>query len=198
MEDNVQERLRMVSYEEFDHIVKELCKEVKSFLDENDVRVDYVVPLLRSGAVPAVFIANELNIVKFLPIQVKHISYQSGDKIEIIFDPLESVKIKKNNPVFLVVEGTHYTGTSVKICIERLLQAYPDARILYVCLFKEYSSQNFNDVTIFEMAGKIYGSTMEENKCKELNIDAYGPVYPWENMEDQINHPDDNEKNIFF
>ncbi len=46
-------------------------------------------------------ISNKLNIVKFLPIQVKHIAYKNGNnKIEIIFNPFNSIEINKKEPVF--------------------------------------------------------------------------------------------------
>ena len=40
--------------------------------------------------------------------------------------------------------------------------------------------------------------TIVNEICERLNIDGYSPIYPWETEEDQINHPDDKEENIFF
>ncbi len=62
---------------------------------------EYICPVLRSGAVPATYISNKLNIVKFLPMQVKHIAYKNGEnKIEMIFNPFDSIQIDKKNQYF--------------------------------------------------------------------------------------------------
>ena len=62
---------------DFLRYIDKLCKNLKSYIKDNKVKIDYICPVLRSGAVPAVYISNKLNIVKFLPIQVKHISYKN-------------------------------------------------------------------------------------------------------------------------
>lgn len=199
VEENVQERFRNLSHDEFVTIVNEISEKLNDFLTENKLKVDYVVPMLRSGAVPAVYIANRLNIVKFLPFQSKHITYKNGkETIELLYNPLKSFDISKKEPVFLIVEGNHSTGKSVELCLDELLKAYPNAKILYVCLFKNYNSKNFTDKTVFEYAGRITGYFLPLEECEKLNIDGYSPVYPWETEEDQINHPDDREENIFF
>lgn len=199
MEDYVQERFRILGHEEFVAIVNELSEKLSEFLTQNNLKVDYVVPMLRSGAVPAVYIANKLNIVKFLPFQSKHITYKDGrETIELLYNPLNSFKITKEEPVFLIVEGNHSTGKSVELCIDELVNAYPKAKLLYVCMFKNYNSKNFNDRTIFECEGRITGYFLPLEECKKLNIDGYSPIYPWESEEDQIVHPDDKEENIFF
>ena len=195
----MQERFRNLSHDEFVGIVNELCEKLNEYLTSNNLKIDYVVPMLRSGAVPAVYIANKLNIVKFLPFQSKHITYKDGrETIEMLYNPLKSFEITKEEPSFLVVEGNHSTGRSVELCIDELLKAFPKAKILYVCLFKDYNSKSFTDKTVFESAGRITGYFLPLDECKKLNIDGYSPVYPWESEEDQIAHPDDKEENIFF
>ena len=116
---------------DFLRYIDKLCKNLKSYIKDNKVKIDYICPVLRSGAVPAVYSSNKLNIVKFLPIQVKHISYKNGDnKIEMIFNPFNSIEINKKEPVFLVVEAMHSTGTSVELCMNEIKAHYPKARIL--------------------------------------------------------------------
>ena len=61
-----------------------------------------MVPILRSGAVPAVYIANELNLVKFAPIQVKKIK-QDGIYDHIIL--LNSLKDHQVQGLETTVEG---------------------------------------------------------------------------------------------
>lgn len=134
-----------------------------------------------------------------MPFQVKHITKKSGtENIEIIFNPLENLNIKKPNPVFLIVEGTHATGTSVEMCIDEVLKCYKNATLLYVCISKTYGSKNFANKVVFEKAAYIKGNNLSIKECKKLGIDPYIAVYPWETKEGEVEHPDDLEENIFF
>ena len=68
-----EKRIRNISHRKFKKYVLKLSREIEKYTTENNVRIDYAVPILRSGAIPAVYIANELNLIKFAPIQVKKI-----------------------------------------------------------------------------------------------------------------------------
>ena len=190
-----------MSHEEFVQHIDKICCGLSKYITDNQIKVDYICPILRSGAVPAVYIANKLNIVKFLPIQVKHVAYKNADnKIELLFNPMNLIEIKKKEPVFLVVEALQSTGTSVEICINEIKNKYKEARILYVCLAKEYGSKSFKDVTVYEDFAFYYNENNKFSKeeCEKLNIEYFNPVFPWEELEMQLEHPDDLEENIFF
>ena len=68
-----EDEIKSMSHEEFKDYCLKLSKDIQEYCNTNHLRIDYVVPILRSGAVPAVYIANELNLIKFAPIQVKKI-----------------------------------------------------------------------------------------------------------------------------
>ena len=192
---------KKMSHEKFLNCIDKLCEKMETYININKIKVNYICPILRSGAVPATYISNKLNIVKFLPFQVKHISYKNGENnIEMIFNPLNTVEIRKEVPIFLVVEAMHSTGTSVEICINEIKDKFPKAQILYVCLTKEYGSKSFKDITVYEDTAFYYNgnNNFSEEKCKELDIEYFDILFPWENLEFELNHPDDLEENIFF
>lgn len=118
----------------------------------------------------------------------------------MLFNPLSSIEISKEEPVFLVVEANHSTGTSVEICMKEIKNTYKNAKILYVCLSKEYGSKSLNNIAIYEDFAFYYNGNngFSEEKCKELNIEYFNTLYPWENLEIELEHPDDLEENIFF
>lgn len=197
----MQRNYKRLEDNEFLQYMDKLCKNLEKYIENNKMKIDYICPVLRSGAVPAVYISNKLNIVKFLPMQVKHISYKNGDnKIEMIFNPFNSIEINKKEPVFLVVEAMHSTGTSVEICLKEIKSKYPDARILYVCLTKEYGSRNFTGIVEYEDIAYYYNGNNEfsKKKCDELSIEYFYPLFPWEDLKNELEHPDDLEDNIFF
>ena len=195
------EEYKEMSHEVFLQCIDNISNNLSNYIKDNGIKIDYICPILRSGAVPAVYVANKLNIVKFLPIQVKHVAYKNGEnKIEMLFNPFNFVEINKKEPVFLVVEALQSTGTSVEICINEIKNKYKDAKILYVCLCKEYGSTNFKDETIYEYTTFYYNgeNKLSKEECERLNIDYYSPLFPWEDLESQLEHPDDLEENIFF
>lgn len=67
------EKHKKLSNKAFEDYMQKLTNKLNKFIKKNRIRIDYVCPILRSGAIPAVYIANKLNIVKFAPIQIKHI-----------------------------------------------------------------------------------------------------------------------------
>lgn len=197
----MQGNYKRMSHKKYLSHIDEICKDLSEYISKNEIKIDYICPILRSGAVPAVYIANKLNIVKFLPIQIKHIAYKNGEnKIEMIFNPLNSIEINKKEPVFLIVDALQSTGTSVGICINEIKKKYESAKILYVCLAKEYGATNFKDKIIYENFVFYYNGNnkFSKEKCKELNVEYFHPLFPWEELEMEIEHPDDLEENIFF
>lgn len=130
--------------------------QIKEFITEKNLKIDYICPILRSGAIPAVYISNKLNIIKFAPMQVKHIAYKNGENtIEMLFNPFDALKITKEEPVFLLVEALQSTGKSVNICIDEIKKNYPNSKILYVCLVREYGSKDFKEKVEFSTAQVI-------------------------------------------
>lgn len=197
----MQKNYKRMEHNEFLQYIDKICEQLEKYIKNNKIKIDYICPVLRSGAVPAVYISNKLNIVKFLPIQVKHVAYNNGDnKIEMIFNPFNSIEINKKEPVFLVVEAMHSTGTSVEICINEIKKRYKNAKILYVCLTKEYGSRNFKEIVEYEDVAFYYNGNNEFSKerCKELNVEYFYPLFLWEDLQTELEHPDDLEDNIFF
>lgn len=193
-------KYKELSHEKFLKCIDILSDNLERFLFENNLKVDYMMPIVRSGSVPAVYISNKLNIVKFAPIQIKHIKYNDGKEIiDVIFNPLNNLNINKTRPVFLLVDALQSSGKSAEIAINEIKRAYNDAVILYVCITKRYLSNDFKGcVDYFDYVFQYNEDQYDEDKCLELGIDYYAPVFPWEKEDDQINHPDDLEDNIFF
>lgn len=197
----MQKNYKRMEHNEFLQYIDKICEQLGKYIKDNKIKIDYICPVLRSGAVPAVYISNKLNIVKFLPIQVKHVAYNNGDnKIEMIFNPFNSIEINKKEPVFLVVEAMHSTGTSAEICINEIKKRYKNAKILYVCLTKEYGSRDFKGIAEYEDVAFYYNGNNEFSKerCKELDVEYFYPLFLWEDLQTELEHPDDLEDNIFF
>ena len=194
-------KYKKMSERRFVQCIDKISDELKNYIKREEIKVDYIVPILRSGGVPAIYLSNRLNIIKFAPIQIKHIAYKNGsNKIEVIYNSLEDIQIKKDNPVFLVVDAMQSSGTSVEICLKEIIKIHKNAKIIYVCVSKEYGSKDFKNITCFETCGlKHKGrNKFTKKQCKDLGIEYFDPLFSWEILDFEINHPDDLEENIFF
>lgn len=195
----MENRVRMLSYEEFEGFLDDVSEKLGKFLNESSLKVDYVVPIMRSGLVPATYIANKFNIIKFAPFQVKYVSRSGAEsQVEMLFNPINEMKLNKPEPVFLVVDGTHSTGTSARLCIGELLKSFPKAKILYVCLIKEYGSDSFENLVDFECHAHIIGEYLSVEEREKLGTDPDFLYYPWENPVIEETHIDDDADNIYF
>ncbi|MCL2383513.1 MAG: phosphoribosyltransferase [Oscillospiraceae bacterium] len=195
------EKHKKFSHKKFELCIDKIASRLQKFIKENNIKIDYVSPMLRSGGVPAMYIANRLNIVKCAPIQVKHVAYSDGTTgYADLFMPFDSLNNTKKEPVFLLVDGTCASGESARRCIDEFKSRYKDAKILYVCIAKQYGCQSFGDSVIYEDMVFHYNGRNEftKEKCKELGIEYYLPLYPWEILEQERNHPDDLEENIYY
>ncbi len=197
-----EENYKRMTHDEFLKYIDKVSADLEKYINENNIKVDYICPVLRSGGVPAVYISNKLNIIKFAPFQVKHIKHNDGrDTIEVIYNPLDCIKINKEKPVFLIVEAMHSTGYSVELCINEIKNVYKDAIILYASITKAYGYKDFSNIVNFETTGFYYNRNNKEyteDECKNLGIEFYNPLFPWEDLQKELSHPDDLEDNIFF
>lgn len=175
--------IRDMSHDKFNNYCLKLSKEIFNYCADNNLRIDYVVPILRSGAVPAVYISNQLNLVKFAPIQVKKIK-QDGIYDHIVL--LNSLKdLDKNRELtLLVVDGTYSSGDTANTALDEIRNTLPHAKILFstVCI-------RGKDNMPKGIEKGFYGFDLPREKLF---------TYPWESVDMKENHPDQKIENIYY
>ena len=178
-----EDEIKDMSHDDFKKFVLKVTKEIEKYTIENNLRIDYVVPILRSGAVPAVYIANELNLVKFAPIQVKKVK-ENGiyDHIVLLNSLKDLDKQKKLN--LLVVEGTYSSGETTRTALDEIKKTLPNAKVLFACVCVRGEENLPKDVE-----KSFYGFSLAREKLF---------VYPWELKEQKETHPDQKLENIFY
>ena len=172
-----------MSHDEFKKYTTKLSKEIDTYCTENKFRIDYIVPILRSGAVPAVYIANDLNIIKFAPIQVKKMK-KDGKKLHIVL--MNTLKDLDKNKAYnlLMVEGIFTSGETTKTALAEIVKTLPNAKILFTCVCVRGKDNLPKNVQ-----ASFYGFDSPKEKLF---------VFPWENVDQKETHPDQLEENIFF
>lgn len=178
-----EDKIRTISHRKFKKYVLKLSKEIEKYTSENNIRIDYVVPILRSGAVPAVYIANELNLIKFAPIQVKKIKQDGKYDHIVLLNSLKDLD-KEKELNLLVVEGTYSSGETMNTALDEIKKTLPKANILLACVCVRGEENLPKDVQ-----KSFYGFSLAREKLF---------VYPWELKEQKETHPDQKIENIFY
>lgn len=193
----MKKRIKHISYRKFVKCIDKLHTEIAAFLTLKKMRIDYVVPVLRSGAIPATYLAQRLVSVKFAPVQVKWVSDGKAVKTDTLEEEnepvllLNSLKlIEHPSPTLLVVDATYGSGKSIASTIKEIYQTIPDAKIILAIVAKNarqpLPANTLQNFYAFEFNWK--------KTAKEKTIICY----PWEIPEFELNHPDDLKENIFF
>lgn len=178
-----EDEIKSMSHDEFKGYCLKLSKEIQEYCDNTNQRIDYVVPILRSGAVPAVYIANELNLIKFAPIQVKKIKQDGIYDHIILLNSLKDID-KDKDLILLVVEGTYSSGDTANTALDEIKNTLPKAKILFstICIRGEENMPKGIEKGFF-------GFDLPREKLF---------TYPWETVEMKENHPDQKLENIFY
>lgn len=183
--DNIkyEDEIKNMSHDEFKEYCLKLSKDINEYCTINNLRIDYVVPILRSGAVPAVYIANKLNLIKFAPIQVKKIKQNGLYDHIVLLNSLKDLD-KEKELILLVVEGNYSSGDTVNTALNEIKKTLPKAKILLatVCIRGKENMPK-------DIQKGFYGFDLPREKLF---------TYPWESVEMKENHPDQKIENIFY
>lgn len=183
--DNIKydDEIKSMSHEEFKNYCLKLSKDIADYCTSNKLRIDYVVPILRSGAVPAVYISNELNLIKFAPIQIKKIKQNGLYDHIVLLNSLKDLN-KDKELILLVVEGNYSSGDTVNTALKEIRKTLPKAKIIFstICIRGKENMPK-------DIEKGFYGFDLPREKLF---------VYPWESVEMKENHPDQKLENIFY
>ncbi len=182
------EDFKRMTWEEYGKILETLHGKVRKYLDENNVRIDAVVPILRGGSFPGTYLAYRLNLLRIIPVQYKYF-FKDGDlskiKLKRLLDFPKDVNLPKN-PTFLLAEQNMCFGTTAVEAAKHLKKMHPDCRIILAADSIDYSYRNFD---VFEAIfwGTFSNDTKELSKeqAKKLGIDTSLRLFPWESLEEE-------------
>jgi len=178
------EDFKQLSWEEYGKTMEVLYKKVQSYVDNENIKIDAVVPILRGAGIVGTYLAYKLKLLRILPVQYKYLFDDGKVRLKQILD-LPKVDLP-NNPVFLLVEDNHCFGETANIAARDLMVKYPKATILYAANHLDVSHQNSVKDAKVTFYGMLTDETREakdssENSCK------VGQSYlaPWETIEEE-------------
>ena len=181
--------LYLISWERIDKIINKLYEDVKDYIEKNDLKIRYIAPILRGGAVQAVKLSHMFNVIDMLPIQLKHNSETLDIDIKVNLDYVKDTNLEENECI-LLVEGNHVTGATANLAADLLREKFgKNVKIIYVSLTRDYYHRN----TVKNVCYTTWGITTNETKnlsrseCDKLGINYdLVSVYPWENIDEEL------------
>ncbi len=179
--------LKPMTYELLDSSVRQIHKEINDFLVRENLRIRYVVPILRGGCIPATLLAYFFGVIDMLPIQVKSGPGKRSFETKIGFD--YDVKLASDECV-LLVDGNQATGKTASIARKMIIDKLgKKTKIIYACVTQDYAHKDVPGNFVFTTAALYTNETkaLSEKECQNLGVE-YAPVYlyPWENKQTEI------------
>lgn len=179
-----------ISWDEYQCAAERVIKLVSEFCNKENIKIDFIVPILRGGAPLAISISHSMNIVPFYPCQYKY-SYDVQGEAYVtkeFFSTIEKIEDKDAKYIILVTEGNHVSGGTAQKCINTIKSVLRNAIILYVSVGRDYAQKIPLTNTVFEAWGFLTNETesLSADECIELGVKEKFVVYPWENIEEEL------------
>lgn len=171
-----------MDWKEFGKIVENLIAKIKN----DEISFDAIAPILRSGAIPATMIANKLEVIPFIPLQLKYNKSQNG--VDTLIEPVISKNIKEiTSPNILVIESNTNSGKSKNRAYNEIIKKIPNANLYYACITQAFVKKTVKT----EYKKEYFGIKTDENFIadeKEKENLRYGiTIFPWETPEFELN-----------
>ena len=64
--------LDLISWDRIDNFINKIYKEVNNYLIKTNLKIKYIVPIMRWGGIPAIIFSHLFDVIDMLPIQLKH------------------------------------------------------------------------------------------------------------------------------
>ena len=182
--------LDLISWDRIDNFINKIYEEVNDYLIKTNLKIKYIVPIMRGGGIPAIMFSHLFNVIDMLPIQLKY-NYETHniDK-KIGLDYVKNANIDSNECI-LLVEGNHVTGKTANIAVDMIRKKFGNnVKIIYVSLTRDYTYRNSVNNVCFTTWAMTTNEMKELSKdeCRKLNINYnLVSVYPWENIEEELN-----------
>jgi hypoxanthine phosphoribosyltransferase len=187
--DVIKEDFDIISWERLSKYIDLITKQIIDYTISNNINIKYVVPIMRSGLIPAVMLSEKLNITDMLPIQIKYNYEKKSLDKKIDFSKYENTSLKQNEYI-LLVEDKHVTGRTANLAVDMILDVLPNAKIIYVTISRDYYYKDCIDNILLNLSGFYTNESMNLtcNECIDLKIDPIKLItlLPWEDIEEKI------------
>ena len=182
-----------LTWEEYQKYIEIIYENVYSFINSNKITIDYIVPVIRGGAIPAISLSYLLNVIPIGVLLLKH-DYQKSS-IDVISNFLSD--IDKNAKNILLVDGYHASGRTSYMAYDMIKAALPDVNVIYVTLGRDVGYKENKRDFIYSCSAfysNECGIVPKEESERDGVLTKY-TLFPWEVLEDEVRNM--NEELIY-
>lgn len=188
---------KKLSWSEYQRSACKIAREIDDFCKANELKIDFIVPILRGGGPLAISLSHMLSIDRIYPSQYKYCKdYERKEYSPVeLLSTIETIEDKSKEYIVLVTEGNHVRGTTAGLCIAKIRRVLPNCKIVYASVGRDMMHLAPLDGTIFEAYGfktnetnQHYGIELEDKDIKDKFV-----VYPWETVEEELREVNNHE-----
>lgn len=179
-------RFEKMTWTSYQHYIEKIAEDITQYLDRNKLSIDFIVPVLRGGGIPAISLSHLLKTKRLETIQLFH-DYISK-KNWIGCNTIDYIKNKDKADVILLTDDFHATGQSVYYIYDIIKEALPNAKIIYASVGRDIGYLKDERAFLFSCYGFLSnecGVVSEEESLPQGTVTA-NIVFPWELLEEEI------------
>lgn len=170
------------TWKEYKSLLEKLSSDISKYLKKNNLKVDTVVPIMRGGGVPGIYLAYALHVLSILPVHY-HYDFRETGKMKL----RRFITIKKytdlipKNPVILLVEGNQCFGNTANAALKDIKNNIKNPVVLYAADLMDYCYKDAvkADAVFF---GRYSNEceTLSNEKARKKGIFPGAKLLPWE------------------
>ncbi len=170
------------TWKEYESILKKLYSDISKHLKKNALTVDAVIPIMRGGGIPGIYLAYALRVLSVLPV---HYHYDFREKGKMILRRFISIKryvdLIPDKPTILLVEGNHCFGNTANAALEDIKTNIKKATVIYAVDIADYGYKNsVNADAVFIGRYSNECGTLSQEKARKKGIFPTTKLLPWE------------------
>ena len=175
-----------MSWLDYQTFIQQIANQIIEFLNTNNTKIDFILPILRGGGIPAISLSHLLKVKRLETIQVFH-DYTSK-KVWIGNNSIENIEDKNRSYVILLVDDYHATGKSVYLMYDRIREHLPNSMFIYASVGRDIGYLKDKREFLYSCYGFLgneCGIISEEEALKK-GVSSVNTVFPWEILEEEI------------
>ena len=180
------EDFNVMTWGRLDDLIVKIADQVKLFCASEGIHVDYMLPVLRGGGIPAIMLSYKLGIRKFQAIQTEH-DYSAHMVVESL-NSLEALHDKTRDYVILLVDCYHATGRTAESMYDRIKSILPRARVIYAVVGRDLMHLEDNREFLYSCCGFVSnecGIVAKVRRCYAHTLNKI-TLFPWENLPEEV------------
>ncbi len=179
-------QFKKMTWDEYQHYIEKIADDITQFLIQNNITIDFIVPVLRGGGIPAISLSHLLKIKCLETIQLFH-DYVSQEKW-LGCNTFDNITDKSKAFVILLTDDFHATGQSIYFIYDVIKDILPNAKIIYASIGRDIGYLENERDFLFSCYGFL------SNECGVISNEELLPqgtitdntIFPWELFEEEF------------